>query len=223
MKILYDDKYITVCIKPPELLSERSDTGKDIINTLEAHFESAGNNCEIYPLHRLDLGVGGVMVFAKSRDAAAKMSALVSGGGLIKEYLAIVNGKPEKDADTLCDLLFKDSKRNKSFVVDRRRAGVREAKLAYTLLESNILDGDTLSLVKIRLYTGRSHQIRVQFSSRKMPLYGDRKYGAPKGKDIALWSYKLTFTHPFTGKEIKVSALPAGGIWDEFDLTDKQS
>ena len=222
MNILYDDEYITVCIKPPELLSEKSESGKDMISALEEHFMALGNGCEIYPLHRLDLGVGGVMVFAKSHDAASKMSTLVSGGGLIKEYLAIVNGKPERNTETLCDLLFKDSKRNKSFVVERKRAGVREAKLSYTLLESKTCEDEMLSLVKIRLYTGRSHQIRVQFSSRKMPLFGDRKYGAKNGKDIALWSYKLTFIHPFTGKEISIQALPDGDIWNKFDLPDKR-
>ena len=114
--------------------------------------------------------------------------------------------------------MFKDSKRNKSFVVERKRAGVREAKLAYSLLESQMCENEMLSLVKIRLYTGRSHQIRVQFSSRKMPLFGDRKYGAKNGKDIALWSHKLTFIHPFTDKEISIKALPVGGVWNEFDL-----
>ena len=219
MEILHDDKHITVCIKVPGLLSEKSESGNDILTVLDEHYKSNGQAAKAYSLHRLDHGVGGVMVFSKTHASAAKMSALIAEGKLEKEYLAVVFGKPEKSEGVFEDLLFKDSKKNKSFVVNRKRAGVREAKLSYVTLDTQTIDSELYSLVRIKLYTGRSHQIRVQFSSRKLPLYGDRKYGAPKGRDIALWSHKLTFTHPFTGKEIVISALPEGGIWDEFDLS----
>ena len=220
MKILYDDNYITVCIKPPALLSEKSDTGNDIISALENFYLANSYPAEIYPLHRLDRGVGGVMVFAKGRDAAAKMSALIANGALEKEYLAIVTGVPDKQSGIYEDLLFKDSRKNKSFVVDRKRAGVREAKLSYRVIETKSIDAKTFSLVKIKLYTGRSHQIRVQFSSRKMPLYGDRKYGSSNGRDIALFSYRLAFTHPITDEKIEIKSIPQGDIWESFNLTD---
>ncbi|MBO7148252.1 MAG: RluA family pseudouridine synthase [Clostridia bacterium] len=216
MKILYDDKDITVCIKDPDLLSEKSENGADILTKLEEHF---GGEFTFFPLHRLDFGVGGTMVFAKNKKAAAKMSEMVANREMSKEYLAVVTGVPEESTGIYRDLLFKDSKKNKSFVVDRKRAGVKEASLEYEVTQSREINGEVFSLVKIKLHTGRSHQIRVQFSSRKMPLYGDRKYGAKTGSDIALWSYRLTFNHPSSGETVKFSKLPTGGIWDEFGFS----
>lgn len=216
MKILYDDKDVTVCIKDPDLLSEKSENGADILTKLEEHF---GEKSTFFPLHRLDFGVGGTMVFAKNKKAAAKMSEIIANRQMAKEYLAVVAGSPEESTGTYCDLLFKDSRKNKSFVVDRKRAGVKEASLEYEALECREIDGEVFSLVKIKLHTGRSHQIRVQFSHRKMPLYGDRKYGSKVGSDIALWSYRLTFNHPVSGEEMSISSLPTGDIWDRFDLT----
>ncbi len=219
MDILYNDRDITVCIKEPSLLSEKSTNGADVLTKLEKHLSENGESSAVFPLHRLDFGVGGTMAFAKNKLAAAKMSELIAARKMDKEYLAVLIGVPKEINGTFDDLLFKDSHKNKSFVVDRERAGVKRALLEYTLIKTAEHNDVTLSLVKIRLHTGRSHQIRVQFSHRKLPLYGDRKYGAKSGKEIALWSYKLSFIHPKTGKELKFSSLPEGEIWKIFDIS----
>ena len=218
MEILYDDNYITVCVKEPMMLSEKSSTGNDIISALDEYYNQSGQSANAYPIHRLDFGVGGVMVFAKSHEAAAKMSALIADGALEKEYLAVVSGRPQEENGIYEDLLFKDSKKNKSFVVKRKRAGVRDAKLAYKVIDSETIDGEAFSLVRIKLYTGRSHQIRVQFSSSNMPLYGDRKYGSKTGNDIALWSFRLVIMHPKTRERMEFSKLPEADIFTCFKM-----
>lgn len=216
MEILYDDKYITLCIKDPKLLSEKSENGQDILTMLDEYYSISNQNAKAFPLHRLDFGVGGVMVFAKSSESAAKMSALIQNGGLVKEYMAVVCGNPGENSGTYRDLLFKDSKKNKSFVVTKKRTGVKEAVLDYELTNTKETADGNFSLVRIRLHTGRSHQIRVQFSSRNIPLYGDRKYGAKQGKEIALWSYRLSFTHPYTKDSLVFEKIPHGEIWEMF-------
>ncbi len=195
MKILFEDKSIIVCIKDRGLLSQADDRGaKNMITEL-----SLVTGGEIYPLHRLDREVGGVMVYAKTKQAAAKLSRDITEHRFIKEYVALIHGKPETESGEMSDLLFKDSKKNKSFVVKRERKGVKRALLEYTLLETK---GD-YSTVLVRLHTGRTHQIRVQFASRKMPLVGDKKYGAKdSAENIGLWSYGITFNHPLTGESL---------------------
>ena len=169
--------------------------------------------CEIYPVHRLDQAVGGVMVFAKTAPAAAKLSQAIAGGALQKEYLAVLEREPERAEGELSDLLFHDRTKNKTYVVSRQRKGVKEAKLAYRVLD--VQNG--LCLVRIRLYTGRTHQIRVQFASRGMPLVGDGKYGSRKNAaSPALWSYALTL--PTGGAPARIRALPeAAGVWTPFE------
>ena len=155
------------------------------------------------------------MVFAKSTQAAAKLSALVSRNEIEKQYLAVLQGVPEKESDTLVDLLFKDSRKNKSFVVNRERKGVKKASLEYTLIKAE----NGLSLVRVKLHTGRTHQIRVQFASRKLPLLGDGKYGSKCNKcSVALWSHTLSFIHPYTKKEIGFTAFPPSDRfpWNNF-------
>lgn len=197
MELLYQDQDIAVCVKPVGVESE-----KELPGLLTQQIRG-----EVYPLHRLDLNVGGVMVFARNKAAASKLSAQIARGEMVKEYLAMVKGAPE-DAGTWEDFLFKDSRKNKVFVVKKERAGVKKAKLAYRVLEK----GEN-SLVHIRLFTGRSHQIRVQFASRGYPLLGDHKYGArDDNKNPLLFSCRITFI--YKGKEMIFSALPdfAGGI-----------
>lgn len=195
MKILFEDKNIIVCVKPRGLLSQAdSGGGESMVSRLCEHTKG-----EVYPLHRLDREVGGVMVYAKTRQAAATLSKQISEHSLKKEYIALVNGQPDKASGEMRDLLFKDSRKNKSYVVKRERKGVKEAVLEYNLIEK----GDAYSKVLILLHTGRTHQIRVQFASRKMPLAGDRKYGASDDfKFIGLWSYRITFAHPMTNETI---------------------
>ena len=191
MEILYSDKHIAVCVKPVGLDSEHE--------VPEALKEALGG--EIFPIHRLDKNVGGVMVYARTRQAAASLSKAVQEGTMVKEYLALVHGTPPESGDWT-DLLFKDSTKNKVFVVKKERRGVKKARLEFVRLR----EGET-SLVRVRLHTGRSHQIRVQFSSRGFPLVGDHKYGARDSSPAPmLFSCKLTFPH--LGKTVSYEKLP---------------
>jgi len=191
MEILYSDKNIVVCIKPVGADSEK-DVSLMLANELEGEF---------FTLHRLDLNVGGVMVYARTKSAAASMSRLIQDGKMIKEYVAEVHGTPP-ESGVLEDLLWKDSKKNKVFVVSRERKGVKKAKLEY----NRISCGET-SQVQIRLHTGRSHQIRVQFASRGFPLVGDHKYGSrDEEKAPKLFSSKISF--PYNGTIAEFSKFP---------------
>ena len=187
MEILYSDKDLFVIVKPVGMDSE--------------HEVPAALGGEIYPIHRLDKNVGGVMVYARTKSAAAALSKAVQEGAMVKEYVALVHGTPPEKGDWE-DLLWKDSAKNKVYVVKRERRGVKKARLEFTRLSA----GDA-SLVHVRLHTGRSHQIRVQFASRGFSLVGDHKYGA---RDDAatpmLFSRRITF--PWQGKRLSFDALP---------------
>lgn len=185
MKILYEDKDVVVVVKPPEILSQFSETEENAVTILK---EQTGS--EIFVVSRLDRNVGGVMVFGKNQKSAADLTRQMQSGEFSKEYIAAVYGKPEENQGIFKDLLFKDSRKNKSFVVKKERKGVKKANLEYELICS---DGE-ISIVKIRLHTGRTHQIRVQFASRKMPLVGDGKYGAKDNcKNMGLFCREVTF------------------------------
>ncbi len=188
IQILYQDAHMAAVVKPAGVLSEDSGEG-----SLPALLRTQLGKKYIGCVHRLDRAVGGVMVYALDREACGKLSAMVASHQMVKEYMAVVHGCPEPAEGEMRDLLFKDSARNKSFVVKRMRKGVREAVLHYQLLKTFEQDGKPFSLVQIRLETGRSHQIRVQFSSRKMPLAGDRRYGSREDAGgVKLWSYRIT-------------------------------
>jgi len=191
MTILYSDKNIAVCIKPVGLDSEA-----EVPSALK---EVLGG--DIFPIHRLDKNVGGVMVYARTKQAASSLSKAVQEGTMIKEYVAMVHGTPPENGDWE-DLLWKDSKKNKVFVVKRQRGGVKKARLEFQRLTS----GET-SLVHVRLHTGRSHQIRVQFSSRGFPLVGDHKYGSRDERtEPMLFSCRISF--PYHRETVVFEKLP---------------
>ena len=191
MQFLYHDADLAVIIKPVGLDSE-SAVPAAIISAL-------GGEC--YTVHRLDLNVGGVMVYARTKSAAAALSRTIQEGTMVKEYVALVHGVPEEEGDW-SDLLLKDARKNKVFVVDRMRKDVKDARLTFTRLTE-----DDPSLVRIRLYTGRSHQIRVQFASRKHPLLGDHKYGA-RDEHTAPMLFSCCLTFPWKGSQMRFEHLP---------------
>lgn len=203
IRILYENQAFAVCLKPRNVLSQAGGPGEtSMIDLLSAQLGS-----EIYPVHRLDRQVGGVMVYAKTQASAAWFSREIQQGNLKKEYLAVVRGAPEADSGELNDLLLHDARKNKSYVVNRMRGGVKKARLSYGVLTR----AEDRTLVQVRLFTGRTHQIRVQFASRKLPLIGDGRYGGGSG-ELALWSVRLTFR--YHGKELCFTVKPdsLGGL-----------
>ena len=192
MDIIFTDKNFVAIIKPVGLDSE-----SDVPAELKAQLGG-----DVFPIHRLDKNVGGVMVYARTKQSAAALSKAVQEGTMIKEYVAMVHGTTPESGDWT-DLLWKDSSKNKVFAVKRERRGVKKARLEFVRLATQ----NDQSLVRIRLHTGRSHQIRVQFSSRGFPLVGDHKYGSrDEKKDPMLFSCRITF--PYQGKEQVFEALP---------------
>ena len=202
MRILFEDNDIIVLVKPVGVPSEDTKNGeKGILNLLKTE----NNLTDVFLLHRLDRNVGGVMVFAKNKKSAACISKQIQENTFKKTYLAVTDGVIEEKQGIYKDLLFKDSSKNRSFVVNRMRKGVKEASLEYVVLSEN----ENKTLVKVTLHTGRTHQIRVQFSSRKTPLCGDVKYGSKdRQSDIALFSHSITFTHPVTNEFLTFTEYP---------------
>ncbi len=215
MKILYEDVDILVVCKPVGALSEVASDGTPSVPMLLS--EHASDAFPITPITRLDRNVGGVMLLAKTKKAATFLSAEVSDHQrCIKEYRAVVEGSLAEREGELTDLLFKDSHKNKSFVVKRMRKGVKSARLAYKLLCTSLHREKQISLLAIRLYTGRTHQIRVQLSHRAHPLLGDGKYGGDSFYPLSLHAYALTFDHP-DGRRMRFEVeMPDGLPWNLF-------
>lgn len=201
-EILYEDDAIAVCVKQPGVLSE-SGSGRNLPDALSSYYQSQNKPDYVATVHRLDKIVGGLMVLSRSEDVTGKLIRAFAERQVKKDYYAVLRGVPEKEYGVLEDLLFRDAAANKTYVVDRMRKGVRDAKLEYRVLET-VQDGaQPLSLVRIRLHTGRTHQIRVQFASRQLPLLGDIRYGSKDARcDAALWSCRLAFSHPADGRNI---------------------
>ncbi|HNW05318.1 MAG TPA: pseudouridine synthase [Oscillospiraceae bacterium] len=290
MELFYKDASVIVCDKPAGLLSEGG-SGRGAPDLLAKELAARGENPALYPVNRLDREAEGLLLLARDESSAAELSRQVAARLVEKEYLAVVFGEPEEPAGVLRDLLFHDSRKNKTYVADRPRKGVKEAVLRYQTLctvggvcsadDESVNDGSSgegspasrdssgdgsanngslddggsasgglpggdgsadgsrpedifysvsgrcsvsggekaLSLLRIWLETGRTHQIRVQFASRQMPLFGDGKYGGGPGK-LALQSHRITFRHPSSGKTVTVSApYPEGEPWDLFPAT----
>ncbi len=206
IEILFEDNDILVINKPVGILSENSQKGEQGIIT----YLQNESRKDLHLLHRLDREVGGVMVFAKNKKSASSLSTDIANGKFYKSYLAVTDGIPENDEGVYKDLLFKDSKKNRSFVVNRMRKGVREASLEYVVLKKS----EKKALVRVLLHTGRTHQIRVQFSSRKTPLTGDGRYGSKDREcNIALHSHKISFNHPKTKEMVEFVSNPDFNIY----------
>ncbi len=199
MEILYHDCDLVVCIKPPRVLSTDEPGG------LPELLRAALGTRDFRTVHRLDRVVSGLMVLARSPQAAAALSSQIREGTFEKEYLAVVHGRPARDEDTLRDFLARDKARKMTVVVPEASRDARPAVLHYRVLHT---DGDR-TRVRIQLETGRTHQIRVQFASRGMPLLGERKYRVGEDAcELALWSYRLAFVHPTTGEYMEFTQEP---------------
>lgn len=201
MEILYQDSQILVCIKPPRVLSTDEPGGLP-----ELVREALGDpSADVRTVHRLDRVVSGLMVLARNASAASELSRQIREGDFQKEYLAVLHGCPEAPQGTLRDLLLRCKQERKTYVVDHMEKGVQEAILNYRVLNQ----ADGLSRVSIQLVTGRTHQIRAQFSSRNLPLVGDRKYSLLEdGCEIALWSCQIGFFHPDSGQWMTFTREP---------------
>lgn len=217
LKVLYEDNHIIVVEKKPNIPSQGDKTSDiDMLTIVKQYIKEKYNKPgDVYLglIHRLDRPVGGVMVFARTSKAAARLSEEVRDKVFKKQYLAIVDGRFEQSCGTLEDYLLKNEKNNLSKVVKEGTKNSKFAKLDYEELTYN--EETNLSLLKINLHTGRHHQIRVQLSSRNHSIYGDQKYGTRgRGKQIALWAYSLTIVHPTTKEEMTFECLPEKiGSW----------
>lgn len=201
MEILYQDKDIIVCIKPPRVLS--TDEPGGMPDLVRQALEDA--KADVRTVHRLDRVVSGLMVLARNAASASALSRQIREDGFAKEYLAVVHGHPEANKGTLTDLLWRDKQAKMTRVVSAPDKGVQEAILHYKVLNQ----AEGFSRIHIQLVTGRTHQIRVQFSSRGMPLVGERKYAVLSDDcEIALWSHRLAFTHPTTGEKMEFIQPP---------------
>ena len=199
MRILYEDQDMVVCVKPARVLSTDEPGG------LPELLRQALGTGDFRTVHRLDRVVSGLMVVARNAAAASELSRQIREDGFEKEYLAVVHGKPEAGSGRLCDLLGRDKARKMTYVASEPGKDIQPAALEYRLLNHQ----NGLSRVRIRLETGRTHQIRVQFASRGMPLVGERKYSERNDPcEIALWSYRLAFCHPKTGERMEFSLEP---------------
>ena len=207
MEIVYRDSAVLVCVKPAGVLSTDEPGGMpELVRAALKEHEA-----DVRTVHRLDRAVSGLMVLARGKEAASRLSEQIREGTFEKEYLAVVHGSTP-DGGELRDLLWRDKARKMTFVAQEPGKDVQEARLSFETLRR----GADMSLVRIRLHTGRTHQIRVQFASRGFPLYGERKYAQdPDDCALALWSHALGFTHPATGERMRFELDPPAVFpWD---------
>lgn len=218
LKVLYEDNHIIVVVKPCNVPTQADKTGDvDMLTLIKDYIKEKyqkPGNVYVGLVHRLDRPVGGVMVFAKTSKAAARLSESIRNKSFQKTYLAIVNGEFKEKQGSFENYLWKDEALNMSKIVSKEKHGAKLAKLNYEVLQEK----DNLSLVKINLETGRHHQIRVQFAGNNHSLYGDQKYGkGPRNKQIALWAYEISFKHPVKDEIMKFNCKPEG-TFEKFDL-----
>ena len=232
LEILYEDAYLLACVKPYGVLSQ-GDKGndEDMITKIKHYLydqEESEQAEEPYvaAIHRLDRPVGGVMVFAKTPEVAAKLSDMQQDGEIAKYYQAVITGELPDFEGEMVDYLLRDGKTNTTKVVKKGEKGAKRAELYYEVLDVMDTDDGTLSYVLIELVTGRHHQIRAQFASRGCGIWGDTKYNPKfaktkrKYKQICLFSSRMEFTHPITGEEIEIKKEPEGEAFEVLDLDE---
>ncbi len=225
LKVLYEDNHIIVVEKPVNIPSQGDKTGdEDMLTIIKKYLKEKYNKPgDVYLglVHRLDRPTGGVMVFARTSKAASRLSEQIRTNSFEKKYLAVINGRMEEPKATLEDYLFKLQKSNTSYVVRPNKKDAKQAILEYN--EKAYNKEQDLSLMEIKLKTGRHHQIRVQFASRGHSLYGDQKYGLKQNskygkKQLALWAYSLSFNHPTLNNRLLFEENPPqSGIWSIFE------
>lgn len=218
-KVLYEDRNILICEKPigqPSQPDPAHADGSDLLSSIASWRTSCGYDPSVYLVHRLDTATGGAILYAKDRDSAARLGGMVVGKQIHKQYLAVVSGAPDPAEGRMDDYLYHDKAKNKAFVVATPRKGVKQASLRYKTLAQN----EQCSLVEVTLETGRTHQIRAQFSHAGHPLLGDGKYGSrDKGCTTALWAYRLGVIHPISKQEIEVQSNPQSSYpWSLFEV-----
>lgn len=209
MEVLFQNNDFLACVKPQGIPSQPDPSGDvDMPSLLSAHLKACGENSNIFVLHRLDRATGGVMIYARNQKSAAELSRLIAEkDGFEKHYLTVVSGIPSEKSGNMTDYLYKDSAQKKAFVVKSERRGAKLASLDYEVVQSAERDEKTFSLVAVKLNTGRFHQIRAQFSSRGMSIFGDGKYGSrEKAPCFALWANKIAFT--YRGKKYEFEKAP---------------
>lgn len=218
--ILYEDKEVIVCRKPAGIATQTPVVGQtDLVSMLKVYRTEKKEEPYIGLVHRLDQPVEGVMLFAKTKEAAAKLSKQVAERDFVKEYYAVVEDVPTEQEGTLVHWLLRDGKTNTSTVVAPNTPESKEAKLEYKVLESIEKDGVKRSLLHVILHTGRHHQIRVQMSAMGHPIVGDRKYGNREQKGyepLSLCSRRVNFEHPSTGKRMDFTIVPQGKQFHQF-------
>lgn len=222
--ILYEDNHIIVVLKPQNIPScEDESKDKDMLTMIKEYIKVTYNkpgNVYVGLVHRLDRPTGGVMVFAKSSKAAARLSEQMKNGDFEKKYLTVICGTPRQEKATLQNYMKKNSVNNMVYICTSATQGAKFAELDYTVLESK----ENLSLTEVRLHTGRSHQIRVQMNAIGHPVYGDMRYGGAKAVKgyLALWAYYLSFSHPVTKERMVFRVQPPKDVspWTLFDTED---
>ena len=223
LQVLYEDNHIIVVVKPQNIPTQEDESkDKDMLTIVKEYIKEKENkpgNVYVGLVHRLDRPTGGVMVFAKTSKAASRLSTQMTQGEFHKRYLTVVLGKPREKRLKLINFLQKNARTNTVQVVPELTSGAKRAELEYNVLDHN----DKVSLVEVDLFTGRSHQIRVQMKHIGCPVYGDVKYGGDKlakGHNLALWAYELKFVHPTTKENMTFKVYPPEDKipWKVFDL-----
>lgn len=225
LDLLYEDKEIIVVKKPAGMESQSSSSFMpDMVSEIKKHIHMGypqSGEPYVGVIHRLDKPVGGVMVYGKTKKAAAVLSEQVRSRKMRKVYKAVVCGKIVDNVENFVDYLLKDSGNNVSKIVEKGTIGAKRAELRY-LVAGRIEEPEPLTLVEVELSTGRHHQIRVQFAGHGLPLWGDNKYnpefagGKRRGENLALWAWKLSFIHPSSGKVMNFETEPEGAIFGRF-------